>query len=103
MTRPVVRRPSLPLTAQDEADLALLRSKPAFRRALAQLSPSAPSPEEQVSEAVLLHAVFQAGLSVVLARAEDEGYAELATDYAEQAMPRRRMSRRRPPAWVAEP
>lgn len=98
----VVRRPSLPLTAQDESDLALLRSSPPYRRALAQLSPSAPSPVEQVSESVLLHAVFQAGLCVVLANAEDEGYAELASQNAEPSAPRRRMSRRRPPAWAAE-
>jgi len=102
MSGHVVRRPSLPLTAQDESDLALLRSSPAFRQALAELSPSAPSPVEQVSESVLLHAVFRAGLSVVLASAEDEGYAELAIEYADRAGNRRQLSRRRSPAWVAE-
>lgn len=102
MSGPVVRRPSLPLTAQDDSDLALFRSSPGLRRALAQSSPSARRAVEKVSEAVLLHAVFGAGLSVVLASAEDEGYAELASEYAEHVSPRRRMSRRRPPAWVAE-
>lgn len=103
MSRPVVRRPNLPLTAQDESDLALLRSSPAYRQALAQLSPSGLSPVEQVSEAVLLHAVFEAGLAAVRASAEEDGYAQLAVDYAEQAGSRRRMSRRRTPAWANEP
>ena len=103
MTQPVVRRPNLPLTAQDESDLALLRSSPAFRQALADLSPSGLSPVEQVSEAVLLHAVFEAGIAAIRASAEDEGYAQMAAGYAEQAESRRRMSRRRSPAWADEP
>ena len=31
MTQAVVRRPSVPLTAKDEAELALLRTSPTFR------------------------------------------------------------------------
>lgn len=102
MAQPVVRRPNLPLTAQDEADLAVLRTSPAFRQVLADLSPSGLSPVEQVSEAVLLHAVFEAGLAVVREAALDLGYAQVAADYAENSEARRRMSRRRPPTWADE-
>lgn len=101
MSEPVVRRPSLPLAAVDEAELALLRESETHRRALALLAPTGPSPVEQVTEAVLLHAIFEAGLAAVRAQAEDEGYRQLAAD-AEPQSARRRMSRRRRPAWADE-
>ena len=100
MIEPVVRRPSLPLTAVDEAELVRLRESEDHRRALAMLVPGGPSPVEQVTEAVLLHAVFEAGLAAVRSRAEEEGYRQLADDYADQGSTRRRMSRRRTPAWA---
>lgn len=102
MTEPVVRRPSLPLTALDEAELALLRESDDHRRALAMLVPGGPSPVEQVTEAVLLHAIFEAGLAAVRSRAEDEGYRQLADGYAADGAARRQMSRRRAPRWADE-
>ena len=102
MSQPIVRRPSLPLTSQDEADLTLLRESPAHLRALADLAPSTPVQEGDVRESVLLHAVFEAGLSVVRKAAEEEGYEQLAAEYRAIADERRSLSRRRQPAWSGE-
>ena len=68
MTQAVVRRPSVPLTAKDEAELTLLRTSPTFRKALAHLAPSGPSAVETVSEAVLLHSVLEVGLAAIRAK-----------------------------------
>ena len=103
MSHRVVRRPNVPLTARDETDLALLRASPAFRRALERLCPNGPSADADVGEAMLLHAVLEAGLAAIRMSAEEEGYEQLAVDYAEDAGARRRMSRRRLPAWTDEP
>ncbi len=102
MSQRVVRRPNVPLTAKDEADLTLLRTSPAFRRALERLSATGPSADEEVGEAVLLHAVLAAGLAAIRANAEDEGYEQLAAEYADSSAARRRVSRRRTPAWSDE-
>lgn len=99
MVDPVVRRPSLPLTGKDDADLEVLRTSPAYRRALEVLAPSAPAADDDVTESVLLHAVFEAGLAAVRRSAEEEGYAQLAADYAYPPAERRAMARRRPPSW----
>lgn len=103
MSAPVVRRPSLPLTAQDEEDLAALRSSPAFRRALEVVAPSQPSADIELGESALLHAIFEAGLAIVRRTVEDEGYEQLASDYAFRASERRSVARRRPPSWADEP
>ena len=100
MSQPVVRRPNLPLTAQDEADLAVLRQSPSHLNALAELSSGMPTAD--VGESVLLHAIFEAGLRAVREAAEEDGYAQLADDYRRSADERRAMSRRRPPAWADE-
>lgn len=102
MSQPVVRRPNLPLTARDELDLTQLRESPAFRRALHALSPSRPSIEGGIGEAVLLHAVFEAGLAAIRESAIEEGYRQLAAEYAEQSLERRHLSRRRLPDWAGE-
>lgn len=100
MNQTVVRRPSLPLTAADEADLAVLRQESAYQRALATLSRQ-PMPESgEVRESVLLHAVFAAGLAAVRQLAESEGYEQLAADYEADDADRRKLSRRRKPAWA---
>lgn len=102
MSQPVVRRPNLPLTAKDEADLALLRSSAEFRRALQRMAPSSPDADATLGEAVLLHAVFEAGLAAVRAAAEEEGYQALAAQYAVEGPTRRAAARRRKPAWADE-
>ena len=100
MNQTVVRRPSLPLTAADEADLAHLKDSLPYQQALARLS-GHDLPEGDVTESVLLHAVFEAGLTAVRHLAESDGYAQLASDAADEST-RRRLSRRRRPAWATE-
>lgn len=100
MNQSVVRRPSLPLTAADEADLTQLKESMAYRQALAQLS-GQDLPQGDVTESVLIHAVFEAGLSSVRQLAESDGYTQLAADAADEST-RRRLSRRRRPMWVTE-
>lgn len=102
MTQPVVRRPSLPLTARDEAELSVLRSSPAHRRALASLAPNGPSADHDVTEGALLHAIFEAGLAAVRESAIEQGYAALAEEYARNTTERRRLARRRKPSWTED-
>ena len=102
MSLPVVRRPSVPLTAADEEQLRTLRVSPELRRTLGELAPMHPALEEDVSEGVLLHAVLQAGFKALNIRLESAGYAELAEEYAAASDARRRMSRRRKPEWADE-
>jgi len=102
MSQPVVRRPNLPLTATDEAELAQLRDSPELRASLAAMVASAPNVEGDVSEAVLLHAVLEAGFAAVRAHQEAAGYQQLAADYVGDSQQRRRMSRRRSPVWANE-
>ena len=98
----VVRRPSLPLTAADEAQLEVLRETASHRKALAQLSRQDFPDGRDVRESVLLHAVFEAGLAAVRQLAEAEGYEQLASEYAADDPTRRRLSRRRRPTWAAD-
>ena len=102
MSLPVVRRPSVPLTATDEEELQALRVSPDMRRALGEIAPMHPALEEDVSEGVLLHAVLQAGFAALRVRIESDGYAALAEEYASASDTRRRMSRRRKPGWADE-
>lgn len=102
MSAPVVRRPNVPLTAQDEEDLALLRSSAPHREALARLAPGVSPVEQALSESLLLHCVLAAGFEAIRRLAEESGYEGLAAQYAEEAHQRRSMARRRPPAWANE-
>jgi hypothetical protein len=102
VSQPVVRRQSLPLTAQDETDLAALRESPALLDSLARLASSSSPIEATVSEALLLHSLLQVGLATVHADAAAEGYAQLSAEYAESAHERRAMSRRRSPGWAEQ-
>jgi hypothetical protein len=90
----------VPLTAQDEADLALLRTSAAHRKALSSLLPKGVGLAEQPSEALLLHSVLSAGFEAIRRSVEKEGYRQLAVGYATQATNRRSVARRRPPAWA---
>lgn len=102
MNLPVVRRPSVPLTARDEEELRALRQSPELRRALGEIAPMHTALEEDVSEGVLLHAVLQAGFGALKVRIESDGYAVLAEEYATVGATRRRLSRRRKPGWADE-
>lgn len=96
----VVRRPSLPLSAQDERDLALLSSSSLHRDALVRLSGE--DLDDDVSEAALLHAVFEVGLTAIREATEEAGYAQLASDQAVAAIEHRAEARRRKPSWADE-
>lgn len=95
------RRAPLPLTARDLADLAKLRMPSPEREALSDLA-DVPLADE-VSEALLIHAVFTAGLRAIREAAEARGYAQLATqdEASGEAVDRRLISERRPP-WADE-
>ena len=102
MSEPVVRRPNVPLTANDESNLALLRASAAHREALAALTPTGSPVEDQLSESLLLHSVLAAGFEAIRRMVEEEGYRQLAADYSADDEQRRSVARRRPPAWAAE-
>jgi hypothetical protein len=90
----VERRASLPLSPRDVADLARLRDLP-IREEL-------DLPEGEISEAVLLHAIFTAGLQAIEAMIQERAYAELADQYRKTAEGAERRAARRAPARFAE-
>jgi len=97
----VQRRVPLPLTDADEAELALLKSDAGIRATLAELS-GAPVAGGSATEAALLHALLEVGWQAVRDRAEEAGYAELASQRAADADQRRAEARRRRPGWADE-
>ncbi|MFM7148031.1 MAG: hypothetical protein ACKOW5_17100, partial [Actinomycetales bacterium] len=103
MSAPTVRRPNVPLTARDEADLVRLRSSPAHLEALSRLAPGFSPVEQTLSESLLLHSVLAAGFEAVRRSVEEAGYEEMGAQYAEQSAQRRRVARRRTPSWAQEP
>ncbi len=99
---PIVRRPSLPLTAADEQQLQGLRESPESQAALEQLTGASVADPAEISEAALLHAIFKAGLRAVRHYAEEAGYAQLAEQNAADDERRRSEARRREPSWAGE-
>ena len=97
-TLPRSTRKSLPLSERDLVELANLRASEQYQDALSRVG------GEQVtaatSEAVVLHAVWQAGLKAVREQLEADGYAELARDRSDETA--RQVARRRRPAWAEE-
>jgi hypothetical protein len=100
LNQPTERRTPLPLTARDLEDLAKLREPGPERRALTALA-AAPA-EGEVSEALLVHAVFVAGLRAVREAAEAASYQADAADRHARADADRAAARRRQPTWDAE-
>jgi hypothetical protein len=82
-------RKSLPLTAEDLADLDLIRRSPHAR--------SAVGITEDMSEAMTLHALVAVGMRLAREADEAAAYAELAADPEQQAhdAAMRRRGRRR--------
>ena len=101
MTGSTVRRPSLPLTERDEHDLILFRESAIHRNMLAELS-AAPTFPKDVSEAVMLHTVFEIGLRTVREALEEKGYAELAKQQADEEPNKYATARRYRPTWADE-
>jgi hypothetical protein len=100
LNEPTGRRTALPLTARDETDLAKLREPGPERDALSSLA--AALPEGDVSEALLVHAVFVAGLRAVREATEAASYEADAVDRHTRADADRAAARRRPPTWTDE-
>lgn len=98
----IARRPSLPLTARDVDDLAMLRTSPELRLALASLCPDEIRTGE-VTESALLHAVWATGMAAVREKAEAAGYAALAASMTTaETAENQAFARRRVPQWVHE-
>ncbi len=100
----VVRRSPLSLTESDERDLALIRASREYRKALAALAGDERlvGDDGEVTESVLLHGVFAAGLDAIRASAQEAGYAELALQQEPEEAMRRRVARRRALSWADE-
>ena len=97
LDRAAVRK-SLPLNERDVREIAMLRGSDERRAALSHLASEAVAKDS--SEATVLHALLEAGLRAVTQEIEARGYAEIASDYTNAE--RRRVSRRRKPAWADE-
>ncbi len=87
------------MTVQDLTEFDRLKADPAYRRVLESLLHQEPNSVEDVSESVLLNAVFRVGLQAVREAAQEAGYAELAS----QRQREQRKANRRTPAWADEP
>ena len=95
----VVSRVTIPLTAQNELDLSMIRESSSHQIALEQLS-DIKIVEVKMNEAALLHAIFEIGIAAVRQKAELVGYAEMASSLSRVELKQRRIhSRRRHPAW----
>jgi hypothetical protein len=81
-------------------DLAKLRAPGPDRDALAQLATSLPPGD--VSEALLVHTVFEVGLRAVSKAVEERSYAEAAFERHLAAEADRAAARRRRPSWGDE-
>jgi hypothetical protein len=100
LNQPTERRTPLPLTARDLADLDKLRQPGPERQALAGLAEALPDGE--TSEALLVHAVFAAGLRAVRESVENRSYAEAAAEKGASAPEDFQTARRRRPTWADE-
>lgn len=96
-----VRRPSLPLSPQDEAALRLVRKSDAQLQALAEFL-DLDIDLRSATESALLQAIFRAGLRLLTESALLEGYEELARQLEPGSAERRAFARRRRPAWADE-
>jgi hypothetical protein len=100
LNQPTARRTPLPLTERDLEDLQKLREPSPEREALNRLADTPLA--DEVSESLLVHAVFLAGLRAIREAAEERAYAEAANDKWESAEEDYRFARRRRPSWADE-
>ncbi|HEV2374133.1 MAG TPA: hypothetical protein VGS19_18500 [Streptosporangiaceae bacterium] len=94
------RRTPLPLTVRDLEDLQKLKEPGPEREALSSLAEVALAGE--VSEALLVHAVFVAGLRAIREAAEERAYMEAAYERSESAEQDYRIAHRRRQSWADE-
>lgn len=100
LNQPTARRTPLPLTERDLEDLQKLREPSPEREALNRLADTPLA--DEVSESLLVHAVFLAGLRAIREAAEERAYAEAASDRWESAEEDFQFARRRRPSWADE-
>ena len=96
----IASRKTLPLTEADLDVVDRLKTDGHYRNALARLNGQRPADLDNVSESVLLHALFQAGAAALRATEQDLGYQQLAEQY--NVAVDQRKARRRVPAWADE-
>jgi hypothetical protein len=101
MSDRTVKRPPLPLTEHDLADLGKLRGEPPIWNALWHLARQE-APTGEVSESVVIHAIFTVGLRAIQEAAEAASYAADAEDRQKEDAEQRTIARRRRPGWVEE-
>jgi hypothetical protein len=99
MSERAVKRPPLPLTERDLADLNKLRGEPPIWEALWHLARQ-DAPAGEVTESVVIHAIFTVGLRAIQEAAEAASYAADAEGRREADAERRAIARRRRPGWV---
>lgn len=101
MSERAVKRPPLPLTARDLEDLNKLRGEPPIWDALWNLARQE-APTGEVTESVVIHAIFTVGLRAIREAAEAASYAADAEDRRGEDAERRAIARRRRPDWAGE-
>jgi hypothetical protein len=100
LSEPTERQTPLPLTPRDQAGLAKLREAGPERYALSSLV--AALPEGDVSEALLVHAVFPAGLRAVREVAESAAYESDAARRHARMDAERATAQRTQPSWAGD-
>jgi hypothetical protein len=95
-SKPAQERLPLTFTSLELADLDRLRSPGPERSALADFS--GVELDGEVTDSVLLHAVFAAGLRVVREMTEARAYAEAALEKGAKEHANRKASRRKRPS-----
>lgn len=101
MSDRTVKRPPLPLTERDLADLNKLRGEPPAWNALWRLARQE-APTGEVTESVVIHAIFMVGLRAIKEAAEAASYAADAEGRRAEDAGRRAIARRRRPGWEGE-
>ena len=99
---PVKQRKSLPLTAENEAEIVKVLQTSSYQQALEELS-GRKIIDMDLSTAAVMHAIFEVGISAVRQQAEREGYAQIAASMVSlDSREQRKVARRRQPAWSEE-
>jgi hypothetical protein len=96
----IARRATLPLTDSDLADLEQMKSDPALRTALDELT-SGDIGSADVTESALVHAIWVIGIRAIRDHCEAAGYLDLAASFtAEELEERRHYATRNRSTWI---
>ena len=95
----IARRATLPLTDGDLADLEQMKSDPALRTALDELT-SGDIGSADVTESALVHAIWVIGIRAIRDHSEAAGYLDLAASFTpEELEVRRHYATRNRSSW----